>query len=1369
MMNANPTPMSVIVTNSKTKGITKENVDKAVKVYPYQAIFRSSSYALASFKQIAPTLLEVEIRRCELTTGDILIDCVNVRVVCLADNDITLIPPCIQKLTHLDILDFSHNEISSLKDVSNLKNAPSSLTYVNLIGNTVTSVSSYRKNIFKLAPSLCALDLFAFTDADTLSYKSPFSRVLGSSRRQKLFRTIDRMFYSIQLKDTQEQVIRHIDNKCTAIKRIRKLSSAAYAIQARYRVWVSRKKDYIRYQHFVGTIIKLQAIVRCFLFSRKLQREVDAITNGENITLQLTQTMARVNQIDTATRKIQCWARLCLLRHRRYRASATIQQWFRRAIVYHNGVLRWMRKFNVTGIVFTQPYLRLIKQKLSAYPTKYVKVKQIQAINDNMRLFGNHLVCVRPKDQYLFYRQQSLKRISAPIDGRLKMSRTSMFSLSYASAIQQKRCHLLKRRGVYYQAREGHAGGRVRGMPAPGMQTVQEEFITNNHRVFRIGIENPSDLLKVFKYLQKGQPSLSVYFDVVLVRNACAIDIQRVWRSFVIRKLVAPMCMTAVINRRSVIVVQRWWKNINNFKRRLNLLRSINLACRSITSPTVFMDAWVYYHLLRCYSRPQYQLDAVSMFPEFKGIPVFDDKGHIAIQPCVTKKSVRRKSDNNDNDRAGQTFDIPTVRMAIELPVAGRVVREGKARMCIPRWASWRPQQQLPPIGQPLLSHHLVMFSLLTMHCDVAVRSFDVPFKKSHNLKKIREIRFVELTFASALDAQIRCAMLMLLTYDPRRHSSISMMHESDLRIRLRNKSDDIINGRVLAEEACAEVFEMSEDEDPVMTDDDDHRELCPIETQVLLTTPTPDWLLDISPEVPLAETVRFQFMCECLAVKEVVRAKTAREHFEESIQNNEDLAWSGVTVENDNGGDHDKPLRFVPLEAYAGSDDVMDIRVPLTMSSVETEVFPAAYTQQLLPVPKPILTPRRPQSAAPSTTMERRHPIDSRFKEKLWSKERVLLWCSNFDDTSPESTFAPRRPITSRPFSARDSRSRATNNANCAAESRLHMVTLSTAAKNLGKFRVDDIPEPLGTPPKMKRDVYMAEQAAKKKRQVHEYLISKLKRDDQRAACNEYELSCKREQVRQIQSAKSNGAATFSEWRALKSANANSRVSESLNSAKLSAALHTERKEERKSALVQDVKDSENNAKIARQVRKKTLGVTCTLNAIATKMTKKDHQRETKNVSNRQHMKIIAGRVTSAPPTRGIKQKPVMVCFDNADIRRGPPRNQYASSIKDLLQARVQPAEPTRGATKQVEDDDHSLSLCSEMEGDKDRDEDLVSIFNRDVNKTRKEKGARRSEKKRGDDPVAVMSRRDMANRQRIKSRVSSAAFNDSMSCSPR
>jgi hypothetical protein len=567
--------------------------------------------------------------------------------------------------------------------------------------------------------------------------------------------------------------------------------------------------------------------------------------------------------------------------------------------------------------------------------------------------------------------------------------------------------------------------------------------------------------------------------------------------------------------------------------------------------------------------------------------------------------------------------------------------------------------------------------------------------------------------------------------------------------VRLREKSDIIINERGLLEDAGTVVDVKNLGNDRPLLKNDDDQELCPIETRVLLSPTSPGWLVDMSQKVSSAEVIRFQFMCECLAAKEVRRSEST------NIVNEPQYC----DVISDNGVRHgdSKQTTFVPLQAYGNCDTSC-------VANIETEVFPAAYTQQLLPVPKPLLTPQRPRSAAPPPTPERRKPIiDFRFRGKLWTKERVLLWCSNFHDTAPETVLMPKRPTTTRPFSARESSHRYNSNACSAVEGRLQMVTLSTTAKTMGKFRVDSIPKPQEKPHRMHRNEFISEQANKRKKDVQELLWEKRVRSEKRTQSIEYEQSCKREQVRQVQSAKSSAAGKCAEWRTVKSASAKTQVSESLDAAKQSTAPYVKAAEEAKSARVRQVKLVETSAKIANEKRQKALRATCTLNAIASRMAKKDHKRmlSSKTVLKKQahsnntkrndvsHARHDSASKAASPSRRKEKQH----------HKQEPRRFRYASCIKDLLVTRFEPRKsppPNTTCFDEVSDAAHSLSLRSQSDFDEDDNEDDM-IDDGDF--------MQKYNRKKGHQHVEIMTKRDLLNISNMKQKITDLAFDDCQS----
>jgi hypothetical protein len=504
----------------------------------------------------------------------------------------------------------------------------------------------------------------------------------------------------------------------------------------------------------------------------------------------------------------------------------------------------------------------------------------------------------------------------------------------------------------------------------------------------------------------------------------------------------------------------------------------------------------------------------------------------------------------------------------------------------------------------------------------------------------------------------------------------------------------------------------------------DEEQELYPIETQILLTPSPPIWLVDPSLDVSTAEMMRFQFMCECLAAKEDMRAKTASENFQELYQNDS----HGKCVYND-GVDEatrfekNRLSSFIPLQEYWSSDDTENQHSSL---SVETEVFPSAYTQQLLAIPKPHIVQERPKSAA-AVIARQTPPADIRFRDKLWSKERVLLWCSNFQDTAPEHALAPRPPAVERPFSARERAvHRHAHNATIAVESRLNMVTLSTTAKTLGKFRSDAIAAPAVAPPTIRRDEFLAAQAHIKHMDVKQTMKKKQLRDEKRAQNRKKELASKQQCVKQVQASKFDAAVKFSAWQAEKSTKAKNQVDGSLNAAKIAAAGQNEKNEEQRSKQVRQAKFDKKSAKIGSQIRKKSLDARSVLNTIAKQTSKKAYKREAKYANEQKKRKVFSQNIIQSSPeceggggngdeeearcatSRGMDATASALYGTMKNMEKSGKRQQCANSIKDLLLARYHATSPAAPKQKQTpkknisaaySDDDHSLFLSSQVE----------------------------------------------------------------------
>ena len=452
---------------------------------------------------------------------------------------------------------------------------------------------------------------------------------------------------------------------------------------------------------------------------------------------------------------------------------------------------------------------------------------------------------------------------------------------------------------------------------------------------------------------------------------------------------------------------------------------------------------------------------------------------------------------------------------------------------------------------------------------------------------------------------------------------------------RLHEKADQIIASRTLVDAKCINLEEVNDILPADYSLNDEERELYPIETQVLLSRFEPVWLLNISPEEFSMEVTRFQFLCECLTSNtERKRAKTASEYYKEHYQKKEDTTRAASYEEAINYlSNAGSPVSFLPLKEYFSRD-----------CQCEGHKLPAAYTQQLLALPKPKVVADRPKSAS-HVTEESSH-VDSRFRGKLWSKERVLLWCSNFQDTASHHVVVSKMQARARPHSANATQAR---NSSSATESRLRMLTLSTTAKSVGKLRVNAITPPALTPPTITRTDFRAAQSLIKNLDVKLFLKKKKEQSESLANRLDNILAEKKHLVKQTQEKKNASNTIYQENKRLNSAKANSRVKKALEEAMAASAAHNEKSDSLRVQLARQVQNDKRNSKISHQCRKEMRNVSATLNTIAAatsrRVKKKDKISLNAKKGSKGESKIVS---TNAPA--GAKS-PLVLGHEHYDI----------------------------------------------------------------------------------------------------------------------
>jgi hypothetical protein len=76
-----------------------------------------------------------------------------------------------------------------------------------------------------------------------------------------------------------------------------------------------------------------------------------------------------------------------------------------------------------------------------------------------------------------------------------------------------------------------------------------------------------------------------------------------------------------LIRRRAAVAIQRRWRLVTGLRARLAMLAQLSAAARRVTAATLYLDAWVFYLLLRLPKLPPVPPRLRTLFPEFRGTP----------------------------------------------------------------------------------------------------------------------------------------------------------------------------------------------------------------------------------------------------------------------------------------------------------------------------------------------------------------------------------------------------------------------------------------------------------------------------------------------------------------------------------------------------------------------------------------------------------------------------------------------------------------------------------------------------------------------------------------------------------------------------
>jgi hypothetical protein len=803
-------------------------------IRPHQVVFFRSN-CLQPFGQIAQGLLSVDLRNCGLENIEFISSCSRLRHLSLPDNNISVVPECLGDLKQLQMLNLSRNTLADPRDIEHLDGLSSTLVYLSLMGNRLCLLANYRSGVLKVVPGIAALDQHAIADEEL----SPFHCRPRDSSIYALFSKrslIHEHFRTVGKYDAEDKLGRAITSTLKALKTIQLLNSPAYTIQRTTKNWLR----YVRIKKYLVPISKLQAYIRSFVYKKRLDRELAAIMKETEELLYEEEFESAADSVTPYACKIQRQWRLYRRRQCENLCVLVIQRWYRRIIVVHRGVCLWMKRKRISGLAFASSYVEVIKLFLDALSrrcspkvryeiTQGVKrIKQLKFVRAVRSKGGaekrgrlNTIVCptgYRADVSISMSRSEVLSEDLEQRSGGSDVSGASHGYLSstynpfrraehhnpavallramsfpwmvYATPRERQQLNSLKARGnrnlVYPRA--------MSELVVPqALKVSQNPFWKRSTRIVVLPIADCTILWKVFKRLKvitaEGDRenglvsfSLPLFFDSEVRLESSSVEIQRVWRGHATRKGRARQLVREQIKRRAAITLQRWWRYHNSLKRRLTLLADITNTCRSIRSNVVYIDGWIYYKLMRCFQPPANQ-SVVYGFPEYGGLPVFSKQGKVVIQPVSKAQSVPGRTEFNAV-KTTSPQPLANYEMGSAANSGGNrdiyVPHVGHLRYCIPQWALWRPYSQLSPLNaMPSGScYHQTLTDLISINCEVSVVHFPVWVTNAVTNETFvaNEVRVVQMTFASVQEAQVRCAMLMLQTYDAKSHSSISLM-----------------------------------------------------------------------------------------------------------------------------------------------------------------------------------------------------------------------------------------------------------------------------------------------------------------------------------------------------------------------------------------------------------------------------------------------------------------------------------------------------------------------------------------------------------------------------------------------------------------
>jgi hypothetical protein len=1000
-----------------------ENQKEVSFLTSYQVIlFRSRS--IENIPLITSKIMELDLQSCGITNShlNLISKFIHLKFLCLSDNFIDTLPSFFQSFVYLTFCDLSSNSFSHL---ASLEILPSllSLKYLNLSQNPITKLAKYRSQISKFCPMLLALDFHIISDEERYPEICYFNGTKFKSCSRPLYlESFLRVSYPKQ--SSSHLLISH----CSRLHSLQRLAAATSPLQILKR-YCQKWMRYSGLQRYIPQLIRLQALIRRFIFHCRIHKAVQEVTL-QNSELEHELRMIHYAYLSKFVIHIQRRWRLTRRLRKEYRSTLYLQSWWRRVIVYHRGCVQWLNRNQVRTLIFPTKFIEIVigilEQLVIGSPEgsstrtilerviqNVIPVEQVVLVKSR-RVFkqwnGNKTVRV----EFLFLslpKWRRMKREEVLFDeeeeGRKKMLEQQTFAtevphtmklkswffspcLCYASKKQRRLLFLLKRRGcrLYRQGVlsppltaeasnndtislnrilwNSRGGGKEMEIGKGGRlhRVVRQTFLQHQQQKYSFWLKSfhlsqlnfPADqdslIWKVYKRLRDEiflnvEDAIPLYFSHQMRKQSSVIEIQRTWRGYLKRKQISPKFIEKIFMNRSTILLQRWWRYQNSIRRRFDLLAFIEKRCHDICDKRLYLDSLVFYRLLRVFHKPQQS--PLFYFPEYRGIPLIDSKtGCVVYQPLINLSDQL-----NDHQQ----------------PLS-------MIKHCIPQWTSWAPSVQLSPVksSSHLNNYHKVIKDLISSHCEISLEHF--PVGNLNNSDTDPDFRVIELVFSSISEAKIRCAMLMLQTYDCVSRKCVSMMTRDFVKRKIREQRTNILAGpalnRNISPEIASCVIPPTANDFPMQLTSN---ETVPVEGQILLTdSVVSGWLFPHGLSLNTREMIRYRFLCESLSKRNTYNAKNEkREH----VPKESTLSPTQET-------------KYEQLREMI----VQQLQPPLSYDSLRTHRLEAVQLH----------SPVKPIEKYSDVTFS---SIDERLQRHLWDSSRIVSWCADFPEDQKSASNA--------------------------------------------------------------------------------------------------------------------------------------------------------------------------------------------------------------------------------------------------------------------------------------------------------------------------------------------------------------------------